>query len=291
MSDTPSIAEKSAQIAAANEPAAEVEVETAEPTEEQQAAPQEDAEVDAEDTATSDRDDAPASDGKRKPGVHNRIDQLTREKYEAARRAEAAERQLAEMQEAIARSQQSRQQESQEKTLEDFNFDHDAYMQYREDRIAERTIQQFEQRQIEREQQRVAQEQRSAFESRVAAFEASNPGQWEQAITAPINYTEPMLQVVQSSENGPSIAAHLARNLDLADQISRMTPYAAAAALGRIEAEITAPKTPVVTPKPVTKTPAPPASLTGATPAKREWGQMSTEEHIAAFRAKQQARR
>ncbi len=244
---------------------------------------------DTEESAGSDRDDAPAQPHrKKKPGVHERIKELTTEKYEERRLREAAERELKELRQKLDQPAQPRKEEG-EKTLEDFAWDTAAYGRYLREQAREEAVRAAKEYQEQQEQQRETQKAADAFKSRLDAFEAQNPGAWESAIRAPINYTEAMLEVVKSSDHGPAIAHYLAQNLDQADSISRMTPYAAAAALGRIESAISAPPSQPQA-KPVTRAPAPVTTLSGAPAVKKPYDEMSMREYDEARRKERAAK-
>lgn len=245
---------------------------------------------DSEDSAASDGTGAPAQ--RQNKGVGKRINELTREKYEAIRRAEAAERRVQEMEQkpqtpAGAKPAPTTPTEG-KPTLEQYNFDQEAYLDALADwrvtqRLTERESQQQERQKQDQDRQRQAQ-----FQERLTKFEAENPGKWEAATKAPINFTDAMLEVIASSDVGPHIASYLADNLDRADEISRMPPYAAAAALGRIEASMSAakPVTPPSPPRTVTKAPPPPSTVQGGAVVRKDLASMEVADHIEAVRAK-----
>ena len=244
----------------------------------------------SEDSADSDGDDAAETRQRQNKGVGKRINELTREKYEERRAREAAEQRLAAL-EAQLTEVKGQSQQQPEKTLEDFNYDLPAFLEYREQLIQLKAQENFLQLQKQREESQNAQRKQAEFQSRIQAAEAESPGIWEKAVSAPIDYSEAMLEVVTTTENGIQVAAWLADNLEVADQISRMNPYQAAAALGRIEAEITAPKVSAPVPnKPVTKAPAPVKTVASASKSGRTWSDMSTEDHITAFRERERAK-
>lgn len=237
-----------------------------------------------EDSAASDGHDAPAQ--RQNKGVGKRINELTREKHEALRRAEAAEaraKALEQRQQPSGQQQQQAQNDG-KPTMADHGWDPEAYMEavlkwQQTNAQKEREAQQHQQTVNERQQK---------FTARLSAYDAENPGKWEMATRAPINYTEPMLEVVQTSDVGPQIAVYLAENLDRADEISRMSPYAAAAALGRIEASMSAakPQTPPRPPKTVTQAPPPPSQVGGGSVVRKDLASMDVADHLEAVRAK-----
>ncbi|WP_372362900.1 hypothetical protein ACCQ10_09395 [Xanthomonas sp. NCPPB 1325] len=270
-------------------------VETAQPADEQgnpAATVEDDQQIDeaddSGDSAASDGNDAPAQ--RQNKGVGKRINELTREKYEAIRRAEAAERRAQELEQQRqpqAAGKDSAQSDSRP-TLDQFNYDQDAYLEALTDwRVNQRLSERDSQQQVQQKQHQEQERQRE-FQGRLASFEAENPGKWEAATKAPINFTEPMLEVIASSEVGPRIAVYLAENLDRADEISRMTPYAQAAALGRIEASMSAPKPAHIPPPPktVTKAPAPPPTVSGGSVVRKDLASMDVADHLEAVRAK-----
>jgi len=234
---------------------------------------------DSEDTATSDGGDAPAQ--RQNKGVGKRINELTREKYEERRAREAVERELAELRAQFKQGSTAppapASSEDRPK-LEDFDFDVSAHAE---------AIAEWKYRKLrDEEQSKAAQKQTvDAFEARVKAID---PEEWKEAITAPVHYTDAMLEVVKASELGPKIAIYLARNLDEADQISRMSEYHAAAALGRIEARLSTPASvpPPSPPRTVTKAPAPAPTVQGTAVAKKSAADKSVGDFIADIRGK-----
>lgn len=258
-----------------NEAATVEEVDTADDTEEPEA------------PATSDGKDAPAQ--RQNKGVGKRINELTREKYEAIRRAEAAERRAQEMEQQRMPPEPKKPAQSEGKpTLADHDFDQEAYLDALADWRLNQKLSERDTQEQAKQKQHQEQERKAKFQERLQHYEAENPGKWDAAVKAPINFTEPMLEVIASSEVGPHIAGYLSENLDRADEISRMTPYAAAAALGRIEASFSAPKpqTTPVPPKTVTKAPAPPPTVGGGSVVRKDLASMEVADHIEAVRAK-----
>lgn len=75
-----------------------------------------------------------------------------------------------------------------------------------------------------------------------------------------------MAETLMASEKGPEVAYYLSANREEAQRIKSMSPLAAAAALGRLEAKLSLPK-----PRTETKAPPPPATVSGTVrgPAKK----------------------
>lgn len=230
------------------------------------------------DTAPSDGDDAPAQ--RKNKGVGKRINELTREKYEERRAREAAERELAELKAKLNKggnAQPAQASPDGKPQIEQFD-DYEAFAEA----VAEwkyRTMRQEEQAQAETKQSA------EAFQARIREVD---PAEWQEAVTAPIHYTDAMIEVIKESEHGPKVAIYLARNLDEADEISRMSDFHAAAALGRIEAKLSAPASspPPSPPKSVTRAPKPAPTVQGTAAVKKDAHEKSVEDFIADIRGK-----
>ncbi len=242
----------------------------------------------SEASATSDGKDAPAQ--RQNKGVGKRINELTREKYEALRRAEAAERRAQELEQQRKPEPQQPVQSDGKPTLADHDFDQEAYLEALADWRLNQKLTERDSQEQAKQKQAQEEEKKAKFQERIQQYEAEYPGKWDAAVKAPINFTEPMLEVIASSEVGPHIAGYLAENLDRADEISRMTPYAAAAALGRIEASFSAPKpvTPPAPPRTVSKAPAPAPTVQGTAVARKAAHEKSVEDFMADIRGKSQ---
>lgn len=244
----------------------------------------------SEDSAASDGKDAPAQ--RQNKGVGKRINELTREKYEAIRRAEAAEQRAKELEQQRQSNAGSPAKapgaDDGKPTLEGHDFNQEAYLEALADWRVTQKFSERESQEQERQKQGQEQERVQQFQGRLSEFEAANPGKWDAATKAPINFTAPMLEVIATSDIGPHIAVYLAENLDRADEISRMTPYAAAAALGRLEASlgVQKPVTPPSPPKTVTKAPPPPSTVGGGSVVRKDLASMEVADHLEAVRAK-----
>lgn len=243
---------------------------------------------DQEESATSESDESAEDRPRKDKGVGKRINELTREKYEAKREAERLAAELAAL-------RQQKQPEIKveptraKPTLESCGYDPEAFAEA----VAEWKIEQsFAAREAQyREAQKAKQAQAEAetFRTRVEELEKVSPGAWEKAITAPINVTEPMEAVIKDSEVGPHIAVWLAENLEEADAISNMSPYQAAKMLGQIEAMIQGnlrAKSKAAT----TNAPPPPPKVKGSAPAVKSPEQMTMAEYVA-WRNKSESKR
>lgn len=287
MSDDPKdrIAELSTAIAAANDPK---EAEATPPVAEETVAPPvrntEDDDELGEEAETHSGDDPTAP--RKNKGVGKRINELTREKHEERRRAEYAEQVARELQQQLAAVQKAPAKVSTGKpTLEQFDYDQEAYFEALADWKAQERLTEFR-ASIESDQRAKQQaERQTEFQKRIAELEKDVPGAWQEVISAPISTTETMLEVIGDSKIGPRIAYYLTQNLDEADEISRMTPARQAAALGRIEERLQAKPKPA--PKTVTNAPAPPPVHQSAARVQTPLADWTIEDHRRYLREKQ----
>lgn len=199
----------------------------------------------------SDPGDDEAAKPRKKPGVHNRIDELTRQKHEALREADYWRKKAQEVPD-----------------LETLDYDDQLVAKVR---MADRQ-ERAEAAQRTAEQVTAQQYAELAAEARTkwADFDAvtSNP-------SLPIS--PEMAELIASSEFGPDVAYHLGKNPAEAARLYQMTDKQLAREIGRIEAQLTAPK-------PTPKVPAAPirpvtGNLAGGT---KDPAAMSMAEYVAA---------
>jgi len=203
-----------------------------------------------------------------------RVNEITRARREAERRADALERELM----AVRQSQPAQHQPQDAPTLEAYNGDFNAWSQA----ITQYAIHQAETRAEARfrnhEQQRSFQQVAEQFDSRSREYEVANPGFSErmEALGHSVQFNPQVLEAIALSEHGPAVVDHLAQHLDEADRLARLPPHIAALQLGRIEAKVSAPKA-----KPVTNAPAPAPTLGGGAAAPKDPDKMTVEEWTA----------
>jgi len=227
-------------------------------TEQQQDA--ESSEVSAEPDTTSDEAETPpGDDAADKPpvGVQNRINELTRKRHEAERRAERAEQKLRQRQEAGSK--------------DDLDF---------EDEVAERAVALSQKDQIENDREAARELAAEAFRERVSAVSAKYTDFEAVAYGGHWNPTAVMQEVILDSDLGPDLAYHLGSNPGEAARIASMNPVRQATELGLIQAKLSAPKPPP-------KIPAAPVKPVGgqAKSDVKDPAKMSMSEYIAARKA------
>ena len=233
-------------------------VTTAEPEVKQEAAPAPEPEVKTdqskpEATVEPKQPEAP-DDKEEKPNrLQSRINELTREKYEAIGRVKALEQMMGK---APVEAQPT------PKPVRNQFQDEGSYVEALTDWKVTQRLPEIAQR----TQQETA---KSAHDRRVEAARAEFPDFDEkisQAAAVPI--PSDVYQAVVSSELGPNISYYLATHLEEAEKLNSMPIAAAVMRIGRIEAQLEAEKK-TVKPKPkVSGAPAPinPVNPSGATP-------------------------
>lgn len=188
--------------------------------------------------------------------LQERFDKLTREKYDAMRRADQLEYQLSQIQ---AREAQTRTVAPSMPTLESVGFDETKYTQAVLD-YARTAVATEAKSVLERERsERAAQERSAAFDKAAVEFAKAKPDYFEKVMSPTLPVTPAMAEVIRESEMGPQLAYFLADNPDRAYAIAQMAPAAAARELGRIEARLESdvkPKAPAVS-----KAPPPPPKI------------------------------
>lgn len=174
-------------------------------------------------------------------------------------------------------------------TLEDFDFDQERYLEALADwRIEERERAKSQAEKTKAEQQTV-QERIATLQSKEAEFAKAHPDYEGVAKSPHVPITEAMANVMlENPDTAPAIAYYLGQNLDEAREIAQMAPLAQARALGLIEAKVSMPAKAPPPPKPVPKTPTVPPTLQPGASGAKDWSQMSTEEHVRAYRERQQ---
>jgi hypothetical protein len=181
------------------------------------------------------------------------------------------------------------------KTLEDFNFDQNAYTDYLVD---QKLSKREEKQRLEAENKKRA-EAAESFKSRVDAFEErAGDGTWQDIVESPLN-TDPSFKALtdmfMGDEHDLDIAHHLASNLKEAQRIRDLPKLQQVRELAKLaekfeggsQPEVTTPS-PAPLPKKTTTAPPPPKTVSGSGKPSVDINDpgLSTEQRIAAWRAK-----
>lgn len=235
--------------------------------------------------STDDTGDDSAEEGQPKKkggGFQNRIDKLTREKYEADLRAQAAERELAELrkqtQTDYTKDPGPQPTLDQHTTVEEF-----------QKAVAEWGIQKgrFEAHQQAVKERQVAEtmQKQAALNARVDAVRRTTLPDYD-AVVAPVSDlidSHPVLHdYVMESEMAPQVAYHLAKNPAVLFELTRLSPIAAVRELTRLEAKLSAPPPP----KPVTNAPAPIKPVGTRETVAKNLGDLAASDDASAYIAR-----
>jgi hypothetical protein len=250
---------------------------------------------DAGDTAAQDQDATGAQGRNKKPGVHQRIDELTKEKHDARRAAEDAQRERdhwRQQAEQALRLQQPKESAppaqaakpgDEEPTLESCDFDQAKFQRewYQYQRTQEKR------QEAEQERSRKLAEKEQAFRAKFPDYDtvARNPA---------LPITQQVAEVILDTDDPPAIAYYLGQNPTEAAAIAQMTPHQIGRAIGRIEAKLSAPPATEAPrqpePKTVTNAPAPVTTLSGSPAVKKSLDDLSMREYAAERRKERLAK-
>lgn len=195
-------------------------------------------------------DDAGDGQEPKRSRVQERIDELTRDKYTLLQDRDYWRQQALETQQP----KEPEPETPKEPQLEDFSDTEDylkAHSKWTKDYIA------YERRQMSKEIQEQARRELEARRRQESQQQAQ--GQWTErmneartrlegfdaiALNPNITVNETMADVIMDSEKGPDLLYHLGKFPEKAARIAAMPPARAAAALGKLEAELMSQKPP-----------------------------------------------
>lgn len=133
-----------------------------------------------------------------------------------------------------------------------------------------------DQRLSSRQEEQRLREAAENFSTRAAEFAKGHADYGVVVGNPTLPFNGPLLEAIQASEHGPAIAYHLGLNPDKAARIARLPPLQQAAAVGRLEAEVTKP----VPPPRSTNAPPPPTPIGSGTALPKEPAQMTAQEYL-----------
>jgi hypothetical protein len=252
--------------------------------------------------------DATAADDAPKPakGVQKRIDELTRQREEANRRAEANEellrRTLAILEakgQPAAQAQPAQQQtdeqepqrpqkaqfadqpEAYENALDDFHARRSAWLVRRE---VAANLAEERRRSVEAAVAHAQEQVRASYAERVERAREKFPDYSDVAESPDVRVSIPMAHAIMQSPQGPEIAYHLGKNPAEAKRIASLSPPVQLLELGMIAARLAAPAAAPAAPSP-SKAPAPAKPLTPSTEASASSDEESMETYAARRKA------
>lgn len=243
-------------------------------------------------------DDAAAEpEPKKAKGVQKRIDELTRQREDERRRAEAAEARLDRALSALERPKLEVKDDDQEPQKpqrdpndpESYDGALEKYVTDRASWIAKREVKaSIASEDKKRTDERLAQEMaqaREAYKARVEKAREKFPDYAEVAESPDVQVSPHMANAIFYSEDGPEIAHFLGKNPAEAERISKLVPQLQLVELGRISQRLSNPPTPT---KSVSAAPAPGKPIKASSEASKSADEESMEEY-ASRRKKQLA--
>ncbi|NYT76647.1 hypothetical protein H0A71_06555 [Alcaligenaceae bacterium] len=251
--------------------------------------PEVDTQVDQPENQTPEGEEV-AERPEKKTTVQRRIDELTRARHEAERQA-AYYRGLAERggnPSAPAEKPVTAPEKPDPSQYSDYGQYMEELADWKAEQKVSKAFSEREQQQQERTQQELRTQSFATYQERAQAFAADTPD-FADVISAAedVPMTDSMQELIVSSEKGPQIAYHMAMNPDVAHRIAQMTPLMAAREFGRLEAQLSVPKTEATPPPPVKPSSAPkPITPTRGTGGQftKDPAQMSDAEWFASNR-------
>ena len=179
-----------------------------------------------------------------------------------------------------------------ELTLEQFDFDDDAYnhalIERKAGEMVEKKFADMQSQQTQQTQADALKQAGDKFNEKAVAYAATNPG-YNDAITAAgaVQYPPPVNEVLMTSEFGPQLDHQLLANPALLQEISTMTPTQAIMRMGQLEATL---QTNINQKPQVSSAPAPIENVTGASRATSNYAideNLSMEEYFAKHKEEQ----
>lgn len=214
--------------------------------------------------------------------VQDRINELTRKRYDAERERDYW-RNLAANPQPRAEPEPAPQETG--KTLADFGFDEAKFQKYLFGEARKEAVKAAREELAAEQQRTETAKRRQSFGAREAKFAKGVPDYYEVAHYAQI--TNEMAEAIMSSDLGAELAYHLGKNEDIAAQIRQLPPLQQAREIGRLEAKLSA------TPKPpqVSGAPPPAPKIAAANASVEKDPKDMTDAEFAKWRRKQIAQR
>lgn len=177
-------------------------------------------------------------------------------------------------------------------TLEQHNFDNDAYLEALADWKVEQRLKAREESTKQAADARTQQETIDAYNTKVVEFADAHPDFQEVVGSIPYPLSDALQAAIMTHPKGPEIAYHLGNNDDDAFALASIQPALAAAAVERLAKRLTAaPATPETKPiKPVSQAPAPVTTVSGRSPAEVPPEKLTDDEWYRRESAKRRAK-
>ncbi len=226
-------------------------------------------------------DEAAAHAEERKPakGVQKRLDELTRQRHEAERRAAALEAQLTEVISRLPRPDAPAPAPEKPLTLEAYDYDEAALFTAMTQRAVQEAHKAAETALERREREAIERAAAQSVEQRFDEARAKYADFDEVVFNPSVPITPDMAQVIKSLPDGADVAYQLGRNPSEAARIASLPPVLQAVEIGRLSAP-RGQAAPATKPNP----PAPPKTVGGANAgaAQKSYADMNMAEYAKA---------
>lgn len=227
----------------------------------------------------------PKPEKPKRSGVQERIDELTRDKYTLLQDRDYWRQKALEVEKPKAEPEKPPTKPKSEDFLGDTDSYVEALSQYTEQLVEWKTKQATkeltERQKAELEARKKAesqQEVQTRWMTKVEEARAKLDSFDAIALNPNISVNETMAEVIMASDTGPDILYHLGKFPEKAARIAAMAPAQAAAALGRLEAEVLKPPKP---PKASNAPPPPKPVEAGSSGTSKDPSKMSMKEYEA----------
>ncbi len=164
-------------------------------------------------------------------------------------KSKQAEREIEDLKQQLTQQNQTQEpviqqqrQTSDEPTLEQFDYDQDAFTAALVDHRVNQNIQKaFEAREQQEQQQKQQSEHDTvtrAFEDRYARYATENPEYQELSKNGARIFSPHVNQAILHAENGPQVDHYLLSNPEIAERVGNLSPVMAAIEIGKISANL-----------------------------------------------------
>lgn len=170
-------------------------------------------------------------------GIQKRFNQITAEKYEQKRRADALAEELATLKAATPAVAKGVPK------LEDFDYDDAKFNQaYIDHAVQAATAKNIAEQKVSAAETHRTQANKE-FARKIAASDIKDYSSVIDTLVRSVPLSEGIIDAIQQDEKGPELAYYLGKHLDVADRLAAVDPIAAALELGRISAGLSGKKT------------------------------------------------
>jgi hypothetical protein len=236
-----------------------------------------------EEPATSDSDDEhdgedSADAPKKSKGVQKRIDELTRQRYEAERRAEQSRSEAEHYRKMAQDKPQEPAKDDKAPRFEDFNS-YDDYVAAVAEHKATKKFEELTRKDQEKQTQQKQAEVVKNFNDKVTEARKKYDDFDTVALGNHVAYNDVTTSLVLASDASTELAYYLGKNPEIAQKLTQISPLEAAKEIGRIEAKLL--EKPKPQSKQITNASPPIKPVGGKERLKKDPSQMSNAEYRA----------